>query len=189
MQKMSRSFCLEIGFSKLEIANIVQIFGSISIIAGGFVGGYAVKKLGILRAMQYASFAHMLSLFSYIILCKVGRDTNALCLVIFLNEATAGAVSSSFLAFLYDLCKNGSQYAVVWAIHEIGGIIFRSMSGILTDTMGWELFFVTVPVFSIPGLIILDKMIKDESAITACGSSNIRHLEVNKHKQIGNFKS
>lgn len=44
IQKMSRVFCLEIGFTKIEIANIVQFWGSISVVFGGFLGGYIIKK-------------------------------------------------------------------------------------------------------------------------------------------------
>lgn len=158
MQKMSRSFCLEIGFSKLEIANIVQFFGSISVIIGGITCGFFVKKYGILRAMRYLSIAHMLSLFSYLMLCACGNNSNILCGVIFFEGITGGAVSAVFLAFLYDLCKNGSQYALLWAIHETAGMFFRFISGFCVDISGWLLFFIAVPLASIPGIFILKKL-------------------------------
>jgi PAT family beta-lactamase induction signal transducer AmpG len=156
-QKMSRVFCLEIGFSKLDMANIVQFFGSIAVVLGGFIGGFFIKKYGSIRSMIYFSIFHMISLFSYIFL--FGKNYHMLCTVIFCDGITGGAVTAAFLAFLYEICKNGSQYAIAWAIHEIGGLIFRSMSGIFVDNMGWKLFFITAPIISIPNLIILNKLV------------------------------
>lgn len=160
IQKMSRSFCLEIGFSKLEIANIVQLFGSISVIIGGFVCGFFVKRYGIFRSMMYLSAAHMLSLLSYLALNTYGNNSYILCAVIFFEGVTGGAVSAAFLAFLYYLCKNGSQYALLWAIYEIGGMFFRFSSGFFVDISGWTNFFIVVPLFSIPGIMVLKKLDK-----------------------------
>jgi PAT family beta-lactamase induction signal transducer AmpG len=162
MQKMSRAFCLEIGFSKLEIANIVQLFGTVSIILGGFMGGYLIKSLKTSRAMLYLSFAHMLVLFFYLTLCVAGPDSRVLCGVIFLEGITRGGITAAFLAFIYNICKNGSQYALVWAMHEIGGIFFLSISGVMVDAIGWIPFFITAPLASIPNLILLSRKMKRE---------------------------
>ncbi|MDR1334126.1 MAG: hypothetical protein LBJ71_02825, partial [Holosporaceae bacterium] len=156
IQKMSRIFCLEIGFSKLDIANVVQLFGSIAVVLGGFAGGFLIKKYGVIKSMIYLSILHMLSLFSYIFL--LGKSYHILCAVIFFDGVSGGAVTAAFLAFLYSICKNGSQYAFSWAVHEIGGLIFRSTSGILVDILGWNLFFIIAPIISIPNIIILNKI-------------------------------
>jgi len=161
IQKMSRAFCLELGFSKLEIANIVQLFGSASVIIGGLACGFFVKRYGVFRAMMYLSFAHMISLFSYLALNVCGNNSNILCGVVFFEGITGGAVSAAFLAFLYDLCKNGSQYALLWAIHEIGGMFFRFTSGFFADAVSWTWFFIIVPLVSLPGIIVLNKLDKN----------------------------
>jgi PAT family beta-lactamase induction signal transducer AmpG len=159
IQKMSRTFCLEVGFSKLEIANIVQFFGTLSMIIGGFAGGYCVKIMGIRRSMLYFGLVHMQFLLLYLVLYFLGHNTNALGCVIFFEGMTEGAVAALFLAFLYDICETGSQYAIVWAIHEIGGMFFRSISGILVDIVGWPLFFTLLPLASAPSLIALRRKV------------------------------
>ncbi|MBR1734647.1 MAG: MFS transporter [Alphaproteobacteria bacterium] len=160
IQKMSRVFCLDIGFSKLEIANIVQFFGSIAVVAGGFLAGFFIKKYGTLYSMMIISMMHMCFLFSYIILNYVGNDTNILCAIIFLEGVSGGAVSAAFIAFLYENCRNGSQYALLWAIHELSGTVFRFLSGFLADQFSWNTFFILTPLLSVPGILLLRKMIK-----------------------------
>lgn len=158
IQKMSRVFCLEIGFSKLEIANIVQIFGSVSVVLGGFLAGFFIKKRGTLNSMIFFSIMHMSFLFCYVVLNRLGNDTDALCTTVFLEGLTGGAVAAAFIAFLYEECKNGSQYALLWAIHELGGMIFRLASGFLADMCDWAQFFMIIPWLSVPGILILKRL-------------------------------
>lgn len=163
IQKMSRIFCLDIGFTKIDIANIVQFWGSIAVMLGGFIGGYIVKRSGILKAMMILSFVHMTVLFMYALLSKIGNNVYFLSFLVFFEGISGGAVSAAFIAFLYDKCKNGSQYALLWAIHEIGGMTLRMISGFLADLAGWYLFFIITPLLSIPGIVILNAMQRENS--------------------------
>lgn len=158
IQKMSRAFCLEIGFSKLEIANIVQFFGSVAVVVGGFFAGFIISRFGVLRAMIYLAVLHMFSIFFYALLYYVGNDSDILCATIFAEGLSGGAVSAAFIAFLYENCKNGSQYAVFWAVHELGAMCFRFSSGFLADCLGWGRFFIFAPLLSIPCILILLKI-------------------------------
>ncbi|MDR2781195.1 MAG: MFS transporter [Holosporaceae bacterium] len=146
MQKMSRSFLLEIGFSKIEIAEVVQLFGSISVIIGGFVSGYIIKKIGMSRAMFYFGITHAISFFSYTILLKRGAVLPELCLIILCEAFTGGCVTTVFLAIFYAACKTGSMYALLWAIHEVSGIFFMGISGIIVDCVGWNNYFWLIPL-------------------------------------------
>lgn len=91
--------------------------------------------------MMALSIIHMSVLFIYLLLNAFGNNIYILSLLIFLEGISGGAVSASFIAFLYDKCRNGSQYALLWAIHEIGGMILRILSGFLADSWGWKMFF------------------------------------------------
>lgn len=159
IQKMSRVFCLEIGFSKIDIANIVQFFGSAAVVVGGFLAGFIIKKYGTLKAMIILSATHMIFLFSYLLLNYVGNNVDILCAVIFLEGISGGAVAAAFISFLYEECKNGSQYALLWAIHELGGMCFRFSSGFLADQLGWNLFFIITPLLSLPCIVVLMKKV------------------------------
>jgi hypothetical protein len=59
------------------------------------------------------------------------------------------------LAFLYDLCKTGTQYALLWAFHELGGMFFMSISGFVAESLGWVGYFSVVPFVFAPSLLLL----------------------------------
>jgi PAT family beta-lactamase induction signal transducer AmpG len=157
MQKMSKPFLLEIGFSKLEIANIVQIFGAISVVVGGLIGGYFIKRIGFARAMIYFGLCHAVSFLFYLILVKIGAAPQILGFIIFCEAFTGGSVTSAFITFIYTICKTGSMYALFWALHEISGIFFMSISGIIVDFIGWNSYFILVPFFYIIVLVVLQR--------------------------------
>ncbi len=158
MQKMSKIFCIEIGFSKIEIANIIQFYGSITVIAGSFLGGYAIKKLGLIRSMRLILTLHAMSFLTYLLLSEFGKDNSILTFIITLEALSGGAVTSCFIAFFYTIAADLTIYAVLWALYEFSGLIFMSVSGIFANFLGWRLFFCLVPMMVIPNLVMLKKM-------------------------------
>lgn len=155
MQKMSRAFCVEIGFTPIQIANIVQIFGTSAVILGTFIGGYIVKRYSIYRAMLIVGVAHMLSMLSYVPLALFGNNLRILTLVSVCDGFTGGAVTTAFIAFLYSVSRNGTLYALFWAIHGCSGMLFMMLSGFIADNVPWLVYFSVVPFFAIPGLYII----------------------------------
>ncbi len=158
MQKMSKLFCIELGFSKFELANITQFYGSITVIAGSFLGGYLIKKLGLLKSMRLILVVHAISFLSYLLLLEFGKDLSILTFIITLEALSGGAVTSCFIAFFYTTASNLTIYAILWALHELSGLIFMSISGIATNLLGWWNFFCLVPILVIPNILLLTKI-------------------------------
>lgn len=157
-QKMARLFYIDLGFTILDIANVVQVFGSIATLLGGIIGGYFIKKLGIVKAMIHFGVIHAISCLCYVILSLVGRNLAVLYMSVFVENITSGAVTTAFIAFLYSLSNKAyaaTQYALLWAFYDLGGTFYRTISGILADTVGWTNFFLIIPLTFIPSLIIL----------------------------------
>ena len=157
MQKMSKLFCIEVGFSKIEIANIVQFYGSITVVIGSFIGGYAIKKLGLVKSMRLILSLHAVSFCTYLLLADLGKNNSILTLIITFEALTGGAVTSCFIAFFYTIASDLTVYAILWALYEFFGLIFMSISGIFANFLGWRLFFCLVPMLIIPNLILLRK--------------------------------
>ena len=152
-QKMAKPFYVDMGFSKLEIANVVQVFGTIAALFGGVIGGYLVKLLGIKRAMFFAGIIHAIGCFSYVALSYVGHDIRMLYLTVFVENITCGAIAAAFISFLYSLCNKNyaaTQYALLWAFFELGGLIFRAVSGVVADALGWANYFLIIPFIFCP---------------------------------------
>jgi PAT family beta-lactamase induction signal transducer AmpG len=164
-QKMAKPFYIDLGFSLLQIANVVQVFGTIAALVGSLVGGYLIKKNGIRLAMMYTGIAHALSCFAYVALFQTGPHICILYFTVFIENITGGAMGAAFIAFLYSICDRrycATQYALLWAFYDLGGIAFRIISGALADMLGWTNFFLFVPLLFLPSLWLLYMMISRE---------------------------
>ncbi|MDR1551725.1 MAG: MFS transporter [Holosporaceae bacterium] len=158
VQKMAKPFYFDVGFSKLDIANVVQVFGTIAALIGGIVGGYLIKRLGIKRSMYLAGIIHAIGCLGYAALSYAGHNLPMFYLTVFIESVTGGAIATAFLAFLYSLCNSdygATQYALLWAFYEVGGTLCRTVSGLLADTLGWTNFFLIIPITFLPSLITL----------------------------------
>lgn len=163
--KMGKIFYLEVGFTTLDIANAVQVFGTISSLLGGIIGGYIIKNSDIKKCMLFSSVLHAIVGLSLIILIYTGKNYYALYSIVFIEVTTGGAMNSCFLAFLYGLCNIGqksTQFGLLWAFHEIAATVIRVLSGGYADVVGWQVFFITAALMFIPGIAIILVLIKRE---------------------------
>jgi PAT family beta-lactamase induction signal transducer AmpG len=157
-QKMAKPFYVEIGFSILDIANIVQVFGTVAALVGGIIGGYMMRKLGVRSSMIYTALAHALSCFAYVALSIVENNIELLYFTVFIENITGGAMGTAFIAFIYSLCDKqycATQYALLWAFYDLGGAFCRTISGALVDILGWTNFFLLVPLMFMPSIFLL----------------------------------
>lgn len=164
-QKMAKLFYVDLGFSMLDIANVVQVFGTTSTILGGVIGGYFTKQLGINRAMFYTGSVHAISCFAYVALSYIGHNISALYATVFIENITSGATATVFVAFLYSLCNKtyaATQYSLFWACYEFIGMIFRTLSGTMADALGWQNFFIMIPFIFIPALCALHILMRPD---------------------------
>ena len=163
VHKMVKPFYMDLGFSMLEIANVVQVFGTISTLIGGILGGYFVKKYGLKRLMFYSAIIHASSCFLFVIMSKIGYNLGFLYVSTLIENITGGIMTTAYLAFLYSLCDKekycASQYALLWAFYDSGGIICRTISGMLADLFGWTMFFSLIPLAFVPSLVVLHSLI------------------------------
>ncbi len=169
-QKMARLFYMDLGFSILDIANVVQVFGSIATLFGGVIGGYFIKRLGIIRSMIRFGIIHAVSCLCYVALAIVGKNLAMFYFSVFVENITSGAVTTAFIAFLYSMSNKNyaaTQYALLWAFYDLGGTFYRTVSGIIADALGWTNFFLFIPLTFIPCLIILLSL-KDYSGDPVC---------------------
>lgn len=145
--KMGTLMYLELGFSKAEIANIVKCFGVIATILGGFSVVRSISKKSIIKMLSISAFLHALTSVLYIAIHHIGHIRSALAISIFFENFTGGMFMSAFLAFLY-FYSNKSPYPAVmytffFGIYSFFNMIIGSISGILAEYMGWDLFFFT----------------------------------------------
>ena len=155
---MFNPFLIDIGFSKTQIAEIVKLYGLAATIAGSFVGGWLVVRLGAVRTMLLGGLVHSATNLMLIEQAHLGADTGFLTLSIILINLTGGAGLTAFMAYLSALCKRNytaTQYALLSALSAVGRTWLSTPSGWMVETFGWSMFFVMCCGLTLPGLALL----------------------------------
>lgn len=172
LHKMFKPFLIEIGFSKQDIASVVQIFGTSATFLGGFIGNAIAKKYTLIWCMIVTTIIHAFTNLLNIIFVYTGADIHYLYVVVFFDKITGGAMMMAFIAYFYEVCKGkylNAQYSLLWAFQDVSGMFTKGVSGALVDACGWTIFFVISFVVFIPGIYILKFLRKCEVEETGGG--------------------
>ncbi len=125
-------FYLDLGFSKVEIAEVRKVFGVVASMLGVFVGGWAVLKLGLMRALVVGAFAGALSNLVFIALAMVGHSMPALFVAIGIDNVASGFAGTCLIAYMSSLTSSGftaTQYALFSSLYALPGKLIASQSG------------------------------------------------------------
>jgi len=155
---MGNPFYIELGFTKIQIANFSKMFGLAATIIGGIIGGLMVNRLGILKSLLVCGLLQMLSNLMFAALAMAGSDTTMLGLTIAIENLSGGMGTAAFVAYLSGLCNvayTATQYALLTSFMAFGRTLLSSSGGWLADHMDWISFFVLTTGAAIPGLILL----------------------------------
>ncbi len=129
-------FYLDLGFSLVEVAEVRKIFGAFMSVFGIFLGGLAVARLGLIRAMVIGSFASPLSNLVFIWLAMRGHDVPALFVSIGIDNALTGFAGTCLIAYMSSLTGRGftaTQYALFSSLYALPGRLIASQSGRIVE--------------------------------------------------------
>ena len=160
---MKIPFFLEIGFSKTEIAGVAKVFGFNAIVAGGFLGGILLARLGILRGLFVCGLLMGVSNLIFILQAWTGSNLSMLALTIAVENITTGMGTAAFVAYLSSLCSTAytaTQYALLTSLMAFSRTVMASGAGWLADSMDWVSFFIFTTIGAIPGLMLLVYIMK-----------------------------
>ena len=137
---------IELGYSKEEIAAIAQTYGMVASIAGSFIGGALVKRMGISASLVWASVLMLVSNLAFAVLAEQGASVWGLTAVITVENLTGGFGTTTLVAWLSGLCNrdySATQYAVLSSLF-VGRTVIGTSSGWVA-TSRWTGFFSTPP--------------------------------------------
>jgi PAT family beta-lactamase induction signal transducer AmpG len=150
-------FYLDIGFNKVDVANIAKAFGLICTIIGGIVGGHFVLLLGISRMVYITTILHCLSYISLLILAHAGNSLPWLYVSVLVEFITEGMKTAALVSYVSLLCGKtyytASQYALFSTMKVLLRPITGAWAGILATYLGWSLFFGVSMILSLVPLI------------------------------------
>jgi len=182
---MTTPFLLDIGFSKIQIANIVKVIGLVATLIGLFIGGVLVAKYNIVSVLFIGGFLQMFSNLFFAIQGFVGVNINVLMLTISIENLAGGIGTAAFLAYLSKLVDPryiATQFALLTSFMALSRTQLSAPAGWMVEGINWEsfivfinqfinlnlgvvidsnikwiLFFMLTTVLAIPGLLIISK--------------------------------
>ena len=168
--RMTNPFYIELGFSLDEIAAVTKVFGLISTLGGAMAGGLVVARVGVVRGLLICGVLQMLSNLAFAGLAAIGHDIGVLIVAIGVENFAEGMGSAALVAYLSALCVQGftaTQYALLSSLAALPRSTLGALSGWLADRLDWVTFFLVVPTFALPGLLLLLWLMSREGALPA----------------------
>jgi MFS transporter, PAT family, beta-lactamase induction signal transducer AmpG len=129
-------FYADLGFSKIEIAEARKVFGVVMTVIGVGLGGYAVARLGLMRALVIGAFAGPLSNLAFGWLAVQGPELWALFVAIGVDNVAGGISGTCLIAYMSSLTSAGftaTQYALFSSLYALPGKLIASQSGRLVE--------------------------------------------------------
>ena len=164
---MANPFYLDLGYTKLEIANIAKGLGFALSILGSFLGGVLVVRWGVLITLLIGGIAVALTNLLFALLALTEPNLIWLALIIGADNLSGGIAATSFIAYLSSLTHTAytaTQYALFSSLMTLPGKFTSGFSGIAVDAFGYPLFFIGAGVLGMPAIVMVLYLIHRESA-------------------------
>ncbi|WP_428153502.1 AmpG family muropeptide MFS transporter [Brevundimonas sp.] len=129
-------FYLDLGFSKIELAEVRKVFGVVMTTLGVFIGGWSVAKLGLIRTMVIGAFMSPVSNLVFAWLATQGPSIPALTIAIGVDNIATGYAGTALIAYMSSLTSIGftaTQYALFSSLYALPGKLIASQSGRIVE--------------------------------------------------------
>jgi PAT family beta-lactamase induction signal transducer AmpG len=157
---MSSIFILDLGFSNAELGTVGKTYGLLAAIGGGLIGGSAIPKLGLKRALLSFGIIQALGILAFSVLAYAGKNHLVLIGSVIIENLTSGMGTAAFLAFLGLLCDrrfSATQYALLSSVSSMPRTMFSFGTGVLAEAVGWEWYFGICALTALPGLLLMSR--------------------------------
>lgn len=155
---ISNVFYQDLGYSKIEIANAVKVFGVLMTIVGGFAGGLLAMRFGVIRILFVGGLLSAATNLLFMLLADIGYDLAWLYIVVSADNLAAGLAGAAFIAFLSSLTNisfTAMQYAIFSSLMTLIPKVLGGYSGSIVDAMGYSNFFLISALLGVPVLILI----------------------------------
>ncbi|MBE7635832.1 MFS transporter [Sneathiella sp. P13V-1] len=155
---MSTPFFYDLGFTKIELANVSKIYGTAATFIGLALGGWLMAATGLYRTLWICGFLQLGSNLMFAGQAMAGNDIVFLAATVGIENLAGGMGTAAFVAYLSSLCNisyTATQYALLSSFMATARIWFSSPGGFLAEQTGWITFFILTTLAAVPGLVLL----------------------------------
>ncbi|MDR2689520.1 MAG: MFS transporter [Azoarcus sp.] len=169
------------GFSQEEVGIVNKLIGIWLTIFGAFIGGLIMIRLALYRSLLLFGVLQLVSNFGFYLLAELGRgawgsmtlpafdwgvvalnqpaELDLLLLTVIAGEnISSGMGTVAFVALLMALCNQrftATHYALLSAFAAVGRIYVSPLSGVLSESVGWPMFFLFSIAAALPGVLMV----------------------------------
>lgn len=142
-----------VGFSKAEIATVTKLYGFWVGLAGVFVGGVSVARLGLMPSLLIGGIAASVSHLSFAWLAVSGPRLDIFTVAISVENFATFFASTVLIAYMSTIVSPAfaaTQYAILTSIYALAGKFAGGASGRLVEILGFPTFFIGTACIGIP---------------------------------------
>lgn len=155
---MTMPFLIEIGFSKLEIANVAKTFGICAMVFGGVYAGIYLQRHSLYKLLLLSAYFQLIASVLFIFQSIVGNNIYVLLLTMGVENITCGMGQVAMIAYLSLLCNKSHtacHYAILSSLASFARVQFSAISGAFADSVSWVVFYTVVAIFCLPIIFII----------------------------------
>ena len=164
---MAYPFYDDMGFSSVEIAYVIKIFGLFATIFGGLYGGLFLKKCGIYKGLYVCVFTQGLTTAFYAVQAYAGHNIGVLVLTISMENFSSGMATAALVAYMSSLCNvayTATQYALLSSFLSLARDFFAATSGVVLEATNWPIFFIIAGLMCLPSAWVIKKIKQSEES-------------------------
>ena len=156
---MTAPFVIQLGFSRVDYANVIKGLGFAATLLGGFAGGYVARAFPLATSLWIGGILQAAANFAFSWQAHVGKDIAWLSFAITVENFTSAIGTVIFVGYLSALCRNplhtATQFALLTALSAVGRTYLSAGAGFVAAATGWGWFFAICAFAGIPGLLLL----------------------------------
>ena len=155
---MDMPFLMGLGYTKLQIAEIVRLFGIAMMMLGGVCSGYLLSRLSLRCVLCVSVILQILSCIGFIVQALVGYAPGVLMGAVALENLACGVGTTALLAFYALLCHapyTATHYAFLSSTGSIARIVWSALGGVVAEHVSWSFFFFLTALCCLPALALL----------------------------------
>lgn len=172
---LSTPFYIDVGFSNQVIGSTIKLVSFWAMMAGAFIGGATIYKIGINRSLWIFGVVQMVSIFGFAVLNEAGPIIWILSLVIafeYLGVGLGASALTAYMARATNMNFTATQFALFSSLIAVPRTFANATTGFLIEGikpedgwfyttfgamagMGYTDFFIFCGLCALPGMILL----------------------------------
>jgi MFS transporter, PAT family, beta-lactamase induction signal transducer AmpG len=151
-------FFIDLGFSLTQIGTIAKYSALWGSVTGAALGGLAMTKISINRALWLFGALQVVSILGFAALARLGANPFALFAAVsfeYLGVGMGAVALWAFMARETSIRFTATQLALMTALAAMPRVFANATTGFIVEAIGYFNFFLVCTVVALPGMLLL----------------------------------